>query len=294
MDKPRSFTTRLRQKFSLRRLKRGLFHVRKGLYHRLAMSRQRDKTILFILGCQRSGTNMTQDIFTRDLRTRTYGEFSKLSSQDKRHKIRLNSPDEVKKAIQKDRPSLIVLKPIVESQNTADILAQFDNAKVLWVFRRYKDVASSNLKNFGVRNGINNLRPIVEQAEGNWRSEKVPAGVREIVLKYFSDQMNPHDAAALFWYVRNHFFFSQDLQSNPRVLMCKYEDLVTDPRRITEEIYDFLGQPQPDEKVFAATHPRSLGKGKDIDLSQPILDLCDEMWQRLDSVYQAQQRARQS
>jgi hypothetical protein len=41
------------------------------------------------------------------------------------------------------------------------------------MFRNYESVASSNLKVFGINNGINDLKPIINDDKNNWRSEKV-------------------------------------------------------------------------------------------------------------------------
>jgi hypothetical protein len=97
------------------------------------------------------------------------------------------------------------------------------------------------LKNGGYKNGINNLRPIVEGQSHNWRSENVSEYTKQTVKKYFSEQMNPYDAAALFWFVRNRLFFEMDLDKNQDVMTCKYDELIDDPLRIMRDIYRFVG-----------------------------------------------------
>ena len=103
-----------------RRILRKLFSVKKTVYQ-MFKSYKKEKDIAFIIGCQRSGTTMIYDIFTKDLDTKTYDEFSKLSSLD-RYKIRLNPLDLVKKEIKKVKPSFLILKPLVESQNILNLL----------------------------------------------------------------------------------------------------------------------------------------------------------------------------
>ena len=184
--------------------------------------------ILFIAGCQRSGTNMMNEVFENDLRIKVYDEFSKLSSNDPAG-IRLNSLASVKEEIDKQRASLIVLKPLVESQNLRRLLDYFSGSKALWMYRHYKDVARSNLGIFGIKNGVNNLRPIVKNDKKNWRSEKITEPVKKTIVEQFSEEMNPWDAAALFWYTRNMHFFDQNRDQSGDVLMCKYEDFVVAP-----------------------------------------------------------------
>jgi hypothetical protein len=151
---------------------------------------------------------------------------------DLKTKIRLNPLGSVKKIIAKNKASLVILKPLVETQNAIKLLEFFPRSKAIWAYRNYKDVAFSNLRHFGLQNGINNLEPIVMNQSDNWRAENVPDYIRKIVLKYFDKNMNPYDAAALFWYVRNNFFFELNFDVNRDVIMCKYEDLVTKPLKI--------------------------------------------------------------
>jgi sulfotransferase family protein len=248
------------------------------------------KSVLFIFGCQRSGTTLLAEIFERDFdQTRVYHEFSSLSSSDRIYKIRINPPHIVKKEIDKNRASLVVLKPLVESQNAVRLLNYFENSKALWVYRHYKDVALSNLTHWGIKNGINNLRPIVEGQLQNWRSENVSEETKHIVLKYFSENMNPYDAAALFWLVRNRLFFELNLDKHPAVMMCKYDALIDDPVDTMTAIYKFVGYVYPSHKIPLKIYATSKGKGGDIKLSKDIEVLCDEMLERLNRSYDLKQ-----
>ena len=277
--KTEQIATRLR-----RRIPAEMFRIRKGIYQVCRPYDGHQKTILFIMGCQRSGTNLMLGVFQKDLSTRTYKEFSELSSDDPQQ-LRLNSLDSVKRAIDQDRVPLVVLKPLVESQNLSRLLDYFDGARALWMYRDFKDVASSNLALFGVQNGIHDLRPIVENRPQNWRSENVSENVREIVREHFSEDMNPYDAAALFWFARNSFFFELDLDKDPRVMMCKYEDLVTDPLDTMTRVYEFIGHDFPGEAITAMVHASSVGRGRSIKLSPEVDLLCREMLGRLNRVY---------
>jgi hypothetical protein len=243
------------------------------------------KALLFIIGCQRSGTTLMTRIFERDIQTAVYGEFSKMSSLDKRYKIRLNPLPLVKAAIEREQVPLVVLKPLVETQNAVKLLDYFGNSKALWMYRNYRDVASSNLAMFGMENGVKNLRAIVQNAPQNWRSENVSDETRKIVLNHFSEEMPAYDAAALFWLVRNRLFFELGLERHPRVAMCKYEDLLANPERIMRGIYRFTGTDYPAADILVDVRPDS-GKGKQIQLSPAIELLCEQMLERLDGAYE--------
>jgi hypothetical protein len=240
------------------------------------------------MGCQRSGNSMVQNIFDKDLNTKCFHEFSEISSNDAVGGIRLNSLQLVKKEFSMVKVPLIVLKPLVESQNVPELLSYFEHSLVLWMFRNYKDVALSNIKRFGLNNGISDLRPIFDNEPNNWRSEKVSQNVRETISKYFSEDMNPYDAAVLFWFARNSIFFDLELHKNPRVMMCCYEDFVLDPEKYVRNIYQRLGQAYPEMNLTAEVHSQSRKKGKDIELSPQIEQLALEMQDSLETVYRTQ------
>ncbi|MGK7896659.1 MAG: hypothetical protein AB4372_24330, partial [Xenococcus sp. (in: cyanobacteria)] len=167
---------------------RSLFILKKNIIQQLNPY-SKDKKILFIMGCQRSGTSLILRVFENDFNTKTFGEFSILSSQGAK-KIRLNPLNIVTTELQKVRAPFIILKPLVESQNAPKLLDYFNNSKALWMYRNYKDVASSNLNYFALNNGIKDLRPIIENKTNHWISEKVSPKVRKIILSHFSENMN--------------------------------------------------------------------------------------------------------
>ena len=267
---------------------RKIFQVNKKRFYQSVLSKKDRQSILFIVGCQRSGNSIMQDVFNKDLNTKCYHEFSEISSNDPIGGIRLNSFESVKKEFSTLKASLIVLKPLVESQNVPELLSYFENSLALWMFRNYKGVALSNIKKFGLQNGINDLRPIVNNEPNNWRSEKVSKHIRETVSKYFSEDMNPYDAAVLFWFARNSIFFDLELDKSPRVMMCSYEDFVLEPEKHVRNIYQRLGQPYPEINLTAEVHSNSRKKGKEIELSPEIEQLAIEMQNKLETTYRSQ------
>jgi hypothetical protein len=97
--------------------------------------------------------------------------------------------------------------------------------------------------------------------------------------------MYPYDAAALFWYTRNLFFFEQGLERHPRVRTCRYDELVRSPRETMQEIYHFIEEPFPGEEILEEIHDSSVGKGRDVPLSAEVRALCDEIWGRLEEAH---------
>jgi len=264
-----------------------LFLVIKVLYKKFFIKSTDEQKVIFIVGCQRSGKTLIVNLFGKDLNSRIYGETSSLTLKGSQ-RLRLKPYDEVQHAIQRVKIPLIVLESLVESQNILTLLRHFRDSKAIWLFRHYKDVAQSNLERFGINNGIKDLRSIVEMNPRNWRSEKVSNNTRNIILNFFSENMDPYDAAALFWFVRNMIFFENKLERNQSVIMCNYEELVIKPVEMMAKIYKFIDFKFPGGRIVSDVYQTSIGKGQNLILSAEVEKLCNDLYQRLYEVYKNQ------
>lgn len=261
-----------------------IFYLAKRFFQRFVKRRPTDKKIMFIMGCQRSGTSLLTRVFVRDKNAVVFREASALSSNDP-HKLRLNPLGELKRRFDRLNCDLIVAKPLVESQNAGELLSYFPNGHVLWAYRHYQDVAASSLKAFGVGVGVSDIRPFLSNDQTNWRSQNASQETRTIIATHFSEEMNPNDAAALFWYARNRLLFDQNLQDHPRVTLLRYEDFAQSPGESLEKIYRFLGQTYPGKGMLKEVHAKSVKKGKDVALSPEVDALCQELYGRLENAY---------
>lgn len=266
---------------SYARVRQGLRSTTKSVYHRLPPRRSVQK-VVFIVGCQRSGTTLLNSMFDRDWRTSVYKEQSRLSSRDSDKGLRLNPLDEVATAIAADPAPIVVLKPLVESQNIAELLDYFEGSKAVWLYRRHTDVASSYLRRWNDRS-ISDLRSIVND-RNDWRNEHVSQDVREIVTAHFSEHMAAHDASALYWFSRNRHFIDRRLGSDPRVTLCRYEVLVQRPRDEIARLYEFIDVPLPARSLIDRVHTRSVERGASVTLSESVDALCTALLNRLDDM----------
>jgi len=261
-----------------------MLQLGKELYHRARYDPGKARQVLFIVGCQRSGTSMVTHIFEEDWDTKVYPEVSKLSSQDLPRKLRLNPLARVKAELDKDRAPLIILKPLVESQNTQLLLDYFPNSKALWLYRDYKAVARSHVNKWTGQNSIRDLKAIVDQTPNNWRYENVSDALRDIVVQYFSRDIDGYDASALYWFVRNRLFFDLQLDQEPRVMLCRYETLAQHPVRIMKKIYDFIERDFPGSRIVAEVNVDAVDKGRDINLAPAIDQVCRNLLAQLDAI----------
>ncbi len=258
------------------------FRVRKRIHQFFKHPSGMDKTVLFIVGCQRSGTSMIHHLFRLDWDTVTYDEVSPLSTGDPVEGLRLRPLPEVKARILADRAPLVVCKPLVESQNLDILLDLFPATRAVWMYRDFRAVVLSNLKYFGQDTGHRDLVPIIEGDTSNWRAEKLADSDRDIIRDLYSKDMDPHDAAALFWYARNSLFFSRGFDADGRIMLCRYSDLVIRPAEIMAEAYRFLDRPYPGDRIVADVFTGSKDRGRDLDLSPLVLELCEGMLTGLD------------
>ncbi|MFT4867195.1 MAG: hypothetical protein ACI8RE_003396 [Ilumatobacter sp.] len=234
--------------------------------------------LLHIIGCQRSGTTMLTELLDHDRRIRVFGELGELfDGVSQSHRLR--DPDFVRRRLERSGAALNVVKPLVETHRCRELIDLQEGGLALWMFRHYRDVAASNLRRFGTTNGIDNLRPIVEDRD-DWRSAGLAPETRSLVISLFDETMPPLDAAALFWYCRNTLWFEANLASDDRVRMCQYEQLVAEPNVMTAALYGWVNLSVPPASTAGFVHSRSVGKGSQA-IGDDIRLLCDPMWERL-------------
>lgn len=260
----------------------------KFLYHRV-IPRPVDQKLLFIVGCQRSGTSLMNRIFSKDLNTSVYREASRLSSNDQPKRLRLNPLDQVQQEFARNKAPLIVLKPLVESQNILQLLDYFPKSQALWMYRHYRDTAISLVSRFGQTTSLQDIQHIVKNDHDSWYAEGASEYVRTVITQHYSEAMSPYNAAALFWFARNQLFYELHLDQNSRVLMVRYEDLSANPGETIERIYQFLGFNCLEKvKLVQEVKTTSVGRGHSIELSPAIEQLCSKLLMQLEQTYAAQ------
>ncbi|MCB0190836.1 MAG: sulfotransferase [Anaerolineae bacterium] len=276
----------------MKRIKKDLWSATKKIYKHTLLKSAGEQRIGFIVGCQRSGTTMLNNTFDNDLRTKVYGEGGLAKGYGRGTPFRLKSYEEVAQIFSQEKAPLLIAKPLVESQNILQLLDYFPNSKAIWIYRNFRDVASSSLKKFGKNPTHYNLRAVIDpELSDHWYAERVSDTTREIVKAYFTEDRPIHDLKALGWYVRNVLFFELRLADNPRVFLYNYEALVTEPDKWMRHIYQFLEFDYPGDKIVAHIHSASVKKGRHVELSSDIQALCDELLEKLHAVYDSQQQS---
>lgn len=237
------------------------------------------KKIIFIFGCQRSGTTALSEVFKSTPDCKVY-----LESKEAIHKkaangnlIRLKAKNQITKIVEKEKEKYIIVKPLVESQKAASIVKSYPNSVGLWLFRTPKDVVKSILVKWGRKNGPSFVKAVVN-SEKNWRAELLDKQTVEFVKAIADQSLTPRDYSAVFWYTRNLLFYKQQLYDNPKFSLLSYEMISKEKTYLSKKLESLGLNIEVRPKTFNA---KSIGKGKNLKFSPIVERLCDDMYQRL-------------
>lgn len=254
---------------------------RKAAYRR-KVGPPASKTPVFVVGSQRSGTDMAIKALDRSLEVDRFDEYDDRAFADTRIKDLATR----RRLIADSSAGFVVFKPVSDSHRVTELLAEHPDGKVIWLYRRYQDVANSAVERWGDRTRewlVDLLAGGGNWGTRQWNAEKITAECLAEVRRVCPQDPSPHEAAALFWYMRNRTFFEQQLDNSLSVLLVRYEDAVTRSQEEFARICRFLGidsSLEMTDKVFSS----SVGKREFPAIARPIEDLCVAMLERLDRV----------
>jgi hypothetical protein len=235
---------------------------------------------VFVGGCHRSGTSMLMESLEVSPHTTVFHESPRSLAFSA---FRLRSDAVIARLIAWSPAPWVVFKPVCDAHRLDRYLERFPAARVIWPWRRYQDVANSAVKKWGDHQK-QIIRAIARGGEPwlGWRGERLEPDVTQRVAALYHDGMSPEEGAAIQWYLRNHFYFRLGLDRDPRVLLLRYEDLVTSPKEHFERIFAFLGDCPLDGLDLSRIDPRSIGKASFPAIDPAIERLCEEMVGRLE------------
>ena len=247
-----------------------------------ALSRARQPPqVVFLGGVQRSGTNMILDVLDRSLETEVFREADPRAFVD----YKMRPPDVVHDLVDASPAPVVVVKALLELQDLKALLDDFAPAKALWPVRIYADMVNSYLEKWqGLPEQIGRILQDPDYDE--WRGSRMSEETRATVSQVYRPDLDEGSAAALFWYFRNALFFEQGFDKDPRVLVMRYESLVTKPDEEFRRVCGFLGLPYSrrlTRKIFAS----SIGRKPVPPIDARVEDLCRAMLARFDRILNA-------
>jgi hypothetical protein len=257
------------------RMRRGAKYVQQVQAHQSAKDLK--PIPLFVVGCQRSGTNMIIDVLDKSPDTWVYNENHRKAFDT----YRIKPLADRMRLIRNAHCQWVVFKPICDSQNIDRLLADHPGSKAIWVYRRYQYVANSALRKWGERQ----LELIREAATNEnwdyWFVDRMSNERRQLIKELYSEDMSWHTAGALKWYARNAIYFDYGLDQRPeQVKLVKYEDLVREPLTQFKAIFDFLNL-DFDRGYISELFDTSIQKENFLPIDPQVEELCEEMMSRL-------------
>jgi len=254
------------------------WHVRKASHQRLNPW-QGDKQTILVPGVQRSGTNMLMDVLDLSLETDVFHE------RDPRAFDSYHLRPYVRQVELRDRSlaRVFVLKALLDSEKTAELLSYLEPAKAVWMFRSYDDMVNSNLRNWpGGRNQIEDL--MRDPFKTGYRAWGMTESTLNLIQSHYKPGMSDASAIALFWYYRNQLFFDQGLDQDDRVIVVKYEDVASNPDTTLAWLCERLGL-EFTSRMARQIHAKSIGKRKPSGIEPEIRSLCEQMLARFEEIY---------
>lgn len=201
------------------------------------------------------------------------------SSAFDRHRLR--DLEKIAGLVQNSRAAYVCFKPIADSHRIEQILSRFPLGRAIWIYRDYKDVANSRLRKFANVNRA--IRLICKGLPGGgWFDDGVSDSTREQLKSLDVDTMTDFDLACLTWWARNRIYLEKELWNNGRILLVRYEQLVTSPIETFNRILAHLGMPA-EPRSLKHVHQASVGKNKAPPLRSEVEALCYELETSLDS-----------
>lgn len=230
---------------------------------------------VFVVGVQRSGTNMVLRGLDRAPELEVHGE------NDRRAFSRYQLRDDVDEVIDASRSPLVLFKPLCDSHRVDELLDRHASrqAAALWVYRDVAGRSGSTVAKFG-----DHERTVLEAIAANvggrlWQAQRLSPETVATIRSLDPSTLSPASAAALFWWARNSLFFDLHLDERRDVLAVSYEAFMVDADREMRRICAFIGLPFRADLV---AHVGSRGRTaqSSIGIDDRVRALCDELARR--------------
>ena len=197
--------------------KRKLFASFKIIFQKYYLSNY-DKPIIWIFGCQRSGTTYLENLFRQDLYSNVFGEFSELTID--KNKTVLISNEELKKSLQSKKGRYLVIRPLFESDRAIELMNLFPNSVGIWLFRDCPSVVNSMVRKWD-QNFFEISKNVESDKNNFWRLENQISAITDSRI---SDSIE--EQYAKYWVLRNSIPFEKKLIKDSRFLFIPYKTLV--------------------------------------------------------------------
>ena len=237
-------------------------------------SKKKPRSIIYILGYGRSGTSILINLLGHLNYIDAHGERSNSFMTD--YQI---DPTKFDIALSNNRYDIIALKPILNSCDANEFINNQSSAKIIWMFRDYRDVTYSAIEKFGNRVALELKSHITQNKSEGWISNQMHTEERKIIKSLETDSFSENDWMALVWWFVNHTVMRQKLYKSKRFVLIEYNDFVKKPKDYFKFISDFslLKENKLDKYIDSSR----IGKGKQVNLNNKVERICDQLLEDL-------------
>jgi hypothetical protein len=239
---------------------------------------------VFIVGVQRSGTDMLINAFKESPELAVYNE--RADSRAFRG-FALRGDDEIRELVSRSRHRGVVFKSLLDSHRIVHLMTELgtpSRGRAIWAYRSME----GRVRSLVARWPDSNLRALREMAEGAERWEG--AGLSEermaLVSSFDYDRMTPESGAALHWYLRNCLFFDLGLNERSDVALVSYERLIDEPGRFLGMLCDFAGISH-NARMADGIGRRPPPIGRPLAIDPHVREFCEELEARLDAEFES-------
>lgn len=239
-------------------------------------------TPVFLVGLQRSGTNMLARSLAASL------EFEIHNENDRRafERFRLRPHEVVKSIVEASTSRYALFKPLCDSHRTAGLLDGLGTAspgRAIWMCRGVDGRLRSAVAKFGDVNRVVLSQIAAGNASDTWQAQGISPDNMSFLRQFDYDKMTAESAAGLFWYIRHSLFFDLGLRDRSDVTLVSWDRLVGEPERYMKSLCQFLDLPYQ-ASLIAEIAPRGDMAGRRVEIDPAIRARCDELDERLTTV----------
>jgi hypothetical protein len=260
-------------------LVRGRRAFRKARWRWLDRDRPARAIPVFLVGAQRSGTNMLAHALDEAPELQVFNEGNAKAFRN----FRIRSFRTIESLIERSPAAIVLFKPLCDSHKARDLLVRFSPARVIWAYREVDGRVRSAVAKFG----DSNLRALGAYAAGEhldaWQVQGLSENNIALIRSFDYDRLSAESGAALFWYVRNSLYFDLGLDRRDDTILASYDHIVEAPEEALGTVCAFLGLPYRSSLVSYIT-PRAAWATEPLAIDGRIRDLCTRMQRRLDAV----------
>ena len=237
-------------------------------------------TPVFVVGVQRSGTNM----LVAGLAVCPAVDICNENDRRGFERFELRDDATIRRLVDGSPYSWLVMKPLCDSHRTDDLLDNLGTirpGRALWVYRGVDARVRSAVAKFGSAN----LQVLQDFAAGKgahrWQVQRLSAANLELLASLDLRSLSPESGAALLWYIRNSHYFDIGLCDRDDVQLVSYEQLIVDPEGSMRRVCDFLDMPYS-PALTGHIRPGSPSPKAPLSLHPLVRRHCDDLTVRLD------------